>query len=73
MTLDVWVIYDHPRDEPDYFVVRRQSVVDGEIVAAPHAEAFRTLEEARAAVPRGAVKIQGPGDDPDPVILEVYV
>jgi hypothetical protein len=33
--LSLWVIYDHPRDHPDHFVVRRQQVCpDGEIAAS---------------------------------------
>jgi len=56
----LYVIYDHPRDFPDHWVVR---VWHGEI---PRGDGvlFDSLEEARASLPPGATNLhREPGDD----------
>lgn len=71
--LVMFVIYDHPKDFPDNFVVRRWLVTGKEQVAAlrPHA-VVATLEEARASLPAGMNGIGRRSDD-DPVIAEVWL
>jgi hypothetical protein len=72
--LDVWVIFDHPRDYPDAFVLRRQTVFpDGTIVNDPVCVTATSIERVRARLPRGVVQVQWPGQDPDPVIVEAWV
>ncbi len=50
--LTVWVIFDHPTDHPDHFVVRPQ-LAAREIMIWPKAWTFDTLDEARDALPPG--------------------
>lgn len=71
----LWVIYEHPKDFPDHYVVRRWQLLGD--VCAPKMDIegspALTLEEARAFVPNGASCI---GRDPyndDPVIKEVWI
>jgi hypothetical protein len=71
-------IYDHPSDHPTKWVVRLSYVVTGvlEPMAAPVAYLFDSLDKAREYVHQewpGLTLVQSPGDDPDPVIWEVYV
>lgn len=68
----VWVIYDHPKDYPESFVVRGQTIVNGEtIYGSPRC--FRTLEDARQiGVPPGLVCLARYEED-DPVIIETWL
>jgi hypothetical protein len=66
--LDLFVVYDHPRDFPEKFVVRRWQ---GIVPTAEFALAD-SLEEARAKVPGDCVRIdRNPADDP--AILETWL
>lgn len=71
--LDMWVIYDHPKDHPNHFVVRKWTIMHN---AAPLASTDKTLhdtlEEAREAIPPGLYNLERYADD-DPVIKEVWV
>jgi hypothetical protein len=71
--LSQYVIYDHPRDYPEHFVVRRWDVVSGMPEPVPCGEAVLadSLEDARNAVPPGFNNIGRFAND-DPVILEVW-
>jgi hypothetical protein len=65
----LYVIYDHPRDFPLWFVCR---IFHGEL-AEPHAWAFtRTLEEMRARLPAGLYNLGRQPED-DPAIAEVWI
>jgi hypothetical protein len=68
-----YVIYDHPRDYPDYFVVRAWEINSGIPIPLPFGNPVltETLDEARAAVPVGFVNI-GRFEEDDPVIVEVW-
>ncbi len=75
------VIYDHPRDLPDHWVVRTWEVrapsngAGGSLTPHGVALLFNDVERARAYVMQefpGFVMVQGEGDDPDPVVFEVY-
>lgn len=66
--LSLYVIYDHPRDYPDSFVVRRWELdAQKEVVGtAP------TLEAARKLVPPDLYNLgRHEGDDPN--IVEVWI
>lgn len=75
--VDMFVVYDRPRDQPDAFVVRRhyvflrngapQFACDASPVAVTP-----TLDAARAAVPRRRTRIPRDVDD-DPAIVEVWL
>jgi hypothetical protein len=78
--LTLYTIYDHPKDYPASWVVRRSYVPP----ATPEAEGFETLmdlhpwatcgslEEARASVPDGSARLE-PHPDDDPVIKEIWL
>lgn len=69
-----FAIYDHPLDYPDGFVVRRWWVLMGptDPVQDVVPRFAKTLEEARAWIPRGFVRLQRmPGDDLS--ILETWI
>lgn len=66
-----WVIYDHPDDFPDYWVVRRwYKIRDGigiDLIGSLH----DTLESAHEAIPKTAISIGcEPGDSP--CICEIW-
>lgn len=70
------VLYDHPRDMPDYWVVRIWHLgPGGEPKRHIHAAGFVELDNARAFIkqewPRMGL-IQAQGQDDDPVVFEVY-
>lgn len=71
-----YVIYDHPTDYPDNFVVRRWIVKPGQFFADPEPMALTyTLEAARIAIEAmapGLARIE-PHPDDDPKIAEVWL
>lgn len=68
-----WVIYDHPLDYPDHYVVRRWKVLEnGELVPDQDCFLAKTLEDARSLVPRGFWWF-GRCTNDDPAILEVWI
>jgi hypothetical protein len=72
-SLRVYAIYDSPKDMPGMFVVRAHNVEQGEVKADPGADAFHSLQEARAHCQRlGLVCMQRHPDD-DPVIVETWL
>lgn len=67
------VIYDHPRDFPDWFVARWWRVTTGAIQPAPIRCLCGTLEEAREiAEVQGMCRMDRLQGD-DPCILEVWI
>jgi hypothetical protein len=71
--VDMWVVYDHPTDLPDWYVVRRWSVrTDGTLGVDAVCALAPTLELARQAVPAGTVRA-APYPDDDPKICEVWL
>jgi hypothetical protein len=70
--LEMFVVYERPKDYPDKFVLRRWAIGRG---AAQGTEWFvlgETIEEVRAHVPLHCVRI---GRDPhdEPQIVEVWL
>jgi hypothetical protein len=62
-----WVIYDHPKDYPNHFVLRRWEWETPD----EDCQLFDTLEQARAALPRvGLICMRG---DPDKAIIETWI
>lgn len=74
--LDHWVIYDHPADYPDHFVVRAWRIETGRDPLPGHtAHLADTLEEARELVPiqrLGLVRLERSPDD-DATIVETWI
>jgi hypothetical protein len=70
--LDMWTLYDHPRDFPNSYVARRfvignASEATGDLIVAPKAEDIRGI-----LYQAGRVRLERhPGDDP--VIMEVWL
>lgn len=70
--LTIWVVYDHPKDFPDKWVLRPQRARrDGTIEAGP-AFLADTLDEIRALVPPFLHRLPRFPDD-DPVIAETWI
>jgi hypothetical protein len=67
-----WVITDHPKDYPDSFVLRRWKVVDGVGVPEKDYQLFKTIEQAREAIPGDVVPMPLSEAD-DPVIVEWWM
>lgn len=68
MSIFTFVIYDHPKDFPDYYVAR------GWLDEIPTNMVFiaKTLDEIRATIPLDMICIQRMEDD-DPCIVEVWI
>lgn len=72
--LDMYTIYEHPKDYPTKFVVRRWMIVDGEQreVAENACQLADSLVEARTLIPPGYfLTTRAPEDDP--VIVETWL
>jgi hypothetical protein len=67
-----WVIYDHPKDHPDSFVVRRWGILDGKLIPDHECQLADSLEEARHIIPDGLVRIPRSIDD-DLAIVETWL
>jgi hypothetical protein len=70
----LWVIYDHPTDFPDHFVVRKWNRMGGSTTLAEGLNCWQacSLEEARRFIPPEAINIGRLKQD-DPVIVEVWI
>jgi hypothetical protein len=73
--LDIWVIYDHPRDQPELFVVRRQRALLGSdhIIIDPNSYGFKELETARLWLEQKGLANIGRFDADDPKIVECWI
>lgn len=70
--LEMWVIYERPRDYPRYFVTRRQLIGPGYVRPDPDCTLHETLDEARAAIPQGLYCL-GRAEEDEPHITEVWI
>lgn len=74
-TLEVWVIFERPRDYPRHFVVALQRAGAGDVEHDPRRWLRSSLVEARRVVEQmapGAVRLNRQLGD-DPVIVETWV
>ena len=72
--LDIWVIYDHPRDQPEFYIVRRQRATNtGSILHDVRSYGFRELEHARAWLRQQGLTPLARMDEDDPVIIETWI
>jgi hypothetical protein len=71
--LNIWVVYDHPRDAPDFYVARRHEVGQGSsrptesVMASPRLGHLRDILRSM-----GLVQLAR-NDEDDPVILESWL
>ena len=72
--LAIWVIYDHPDDYPDHFVLRPQFAVrSGDVVIHPLAWTSAEIEPLREVMREmGKVQMARHADD-DPKIVETWI
>ena len=70
--LMIWVIYDHPRDFPDGYVLRPQALVEGVLIVSAVAWSAATPDKLEAILPAGVTRI-GPQEGDDPVIMSVWI
>jgi hypothetical protein len=73
--IQIYVIYDHPKDYPDHYVVRRWYVMrdDNSLYAEISPTAVcTTRKEARLAIPAGCYPVDAPAEY-DPVIIERWM
>jgi hypothetical protein len=67
-----WVIYEHPRDYPYQYVMRRWDIRGGSMMATDETAFAGTLEEIRDKVPAGLYRLARFAED-DPCIVEVWL
>ncbi len=71
--LNMWVVYDHPRDFPYGYMARRWEVRAGQNHPTTETMASTMLGEIRARLEqKGLVKI-GRSEDDEPCILETWL
>jgi hypothetical protein len=70
-TITQYAIYERPSDFRDGYVVR-QWLISGDEIQPGDATRHPSLEEARASLPPGAVKVSGV-DPKEPTIIEVWM
>ena len=71
--LAMWTVYDHPRDEPDYWVARLWLVGRHGVLEATKTRFTATsLEALRAMLPSGLHRLERDRAD-DPVIVETWL
>jgi len=71
-TLSMFVLYDHPKDLPDFFVARRWEVKDGAYAPTDEVKTAPTLEMLRLLLPPGLTRLPRAEQD-DPCIIEVWL
>jgi len=72
-TISMYVIYDHPIDFPNKFVVRRWDIVPSVPAPIPNGNPILTdtIEAARLKIPTGCVRIR-PDEEDDPKVAEIW-
>jgi hypothetical protein len=70
--LAMFVVYRHPKDYPDKFVVRRWDIFHGKAIPTQWVRTAESLEQIREEIPPGLARIlRDPTDDPS--IVECWV
>lgn len=73
MELFVYTIYDHPKDYPDHFVVRRKKIANGfPETDGSFLKFAETLDLARLHIPAGLYRMERDVSD-YPSIVESYI
>lgn len=71
-SLVMYTIYEHPRDYPEWYVLRRCWTLPGEIVMDSECRLGLCPASLRNYIPKGLVRCLA-GPDDDPVIVEVWL
>lgn len=71
-SLYMWVIYDHPSDHPDSFVVRRWRVTSNGPIADQECRLASSLPGARRYIPRHLSMLER-ADGDDPTVVETWL
>lgn len=69
--LNIWVVYDHPKDFPGCFIARRW-VLTSKCEPTEEVRTGQTLEELRSRLPQGLVCFDRAVND-DRCIVEVWM
>jgi hypothetical protein len=72
MMLDMYVVYDHPTDFPNHFVVRHWIIGAGRAKPTDRCVIGKTLDEVRTAIPAYCVRLERSPED-EPQVLESWV
>lgn len=70
--MNIWTIYDHPKDYPDSFVARRSVIGKHETITTTDMFVADTLDELHALLPPGMAWIPRMKMD-DPKIVGVWI
>lgn len=72
-SLNIWTVYERPRDFPQNYVARRSVVyTGGKLVQTAEVRIAASLDEVRARLPPGLHCMPRDPKD-DPVIVEVWI
>jgi len=71
--LEIWTIYDHPKDYPDRFVARRHDVDGAGPVATDHVITAPDLATLRKAMIVLGLTCLTRQEEDDPVIVETWM
>jgi hypothetical protein len=69
----IYTIFEHPKDAPGSFVVRRFTAEDGRVRTSPWRYLYESLEDARASLISRGLHNVGRKDEDDPVIVESWL
>lgn len=73
-SLTFWVIYKHPKDAPNAYVLRAQWVTPGvNTIISQEAWYAHTPEELHSLLPMWTLTRMGPYPGDDPTIFEVWM
>jgi hypothetical protein len=71
--LEIFVIYERPRDYPEHFVMRRWAVSsDKKIQATDYFRLADSLDEARSYVPAHCIRVERDPKD-EPQVVESWI
>jgi len=71
--LDMWVVYDHPRDFPDFWVARRWEITTGQERATDEHIVAADLVAIRDEMARRGLSYMPRYESDDPKIFEVWL
>lgn len=71
--LSMWVIYDHPKDEPDHFIARRWLMRDGQMVATRETITCQSVAAIRGFLSSSAFTRINRSASDDASILEIWL
>lgn len=72
MPLFTYTIYDHPRDYPNHWVVRRFRIASGCFIPEQECQIADSLEQARRLIPSGLTRFERSPDD-SPEVVETWM